>query len=155
MRIEVKPLREINLEDNFFDSFKASYVDFADWFSRKRDEKAFIVRNGNGIEAFLLLKIEEEDEDYSDIEPAFPKKRRLKVCSFKVALRGMGIGGSFVSITLGIAKAQKVDEIYVTIFDDDVYRRELIRFLAACGFKFHGYKNSQSGCEKVYVREVK
>lgn len=156
MEIDLVPLREINLTDSFFDTFKESYIGFEDWFNGKRDEKAFVVYGLLWqLRAFLLLKIEDENENYLDIIPTFSKKKRLKICSFKVASKGLGIGKAFIGIVLHMAFISDVDEIYVTIFDDDTYRRELIGFLELNGFKFYGHKNSKSGCEKVYVREVR
>ena len=65
----------------------------------------------------LKLKIEDVDEDYSDIIPLFPKAKRLKICSLKVDYTGEKLGERFMRIIFDHALENKVDEIYVTIFN--------------------------------------
>ncbi|MCZ8489878.1 hypothetical protein O9992_31010 [Vibrio lentus] len=38
----VQKFSEINLNDSFFDSLKADYVEFSDWFDRKAENKALV-----------------------------------------------------------------------------------------------------------------
>ena len=56
-----KTFGEIDLSDPFFDSLKADYDQFEDWFSRKSEEYAFVQYNEQGkLTGFLYFKIEED-----------------------------------------------------------------------------------------------
>lgn len=143
----------VNLNDEFFDSLKRDYIGFEKWFSRKADETAYICKSGDNILAFLYLKVEGKDENYSDITPPFNKKKRLKVGTFKVTLNGYKLGERFVKIIIDNAIRFSVDEIYVTIFNKTLDQERLINLLEDFGFIKHGYKTSTSGEELVYIRD--
>jgi len=134
----------VNLSDSFFDSFRENYNGFNDWFNRKSDEIAYICNVSDQIMAFLYVKKEDESEDYSDINPIFPKKNRLKIGTFKVSLNGFRLGERFLKIIFDNALKQKVDEIYVTIFNDNPDKQRLIDLLKNWGFGYWGTKNSDS-----------
>jgi hypothetical protein len=146
---------KINLQDSFFDEFKRDYVGFADWFNKKSDEIAYICKSGkNDMLAFLYLKTEDEREPYVDIKPAFVPKRRLKIGTFKVAMNGFKLGERFLKIVFDNAMQQKVNEIYVTIFNKDADQERLIEMLSDWGFRRHGSKTTASGEEQVLVRDL-
>ena len=44
-----------------------------------------MTENNGKITSFLLLKIEEVCEDYSDFIIPFSHKKRLKICAFRVS----------------------------------------------------------------------
>ncbi len=145
----------INLKDEFFYSFRNDYIGFDKWFNNKagNNEKAYVCYEANVLKAFLFLKVENENENYSDIDPIFAKKRRLKIGTFKVVSNGLRIGERFLKIVFDNARQYKADEIYVTIFDARPELLSLIALLEQYGFKYHGVKTSSSGIEKVYVRD--
>ena len=108
----------IDINDNFFDSFRRDYQGFNKWFNSKADETAYICRSNEGqIVAFLYVKVENEDENYSDINPIFGKKKRLKIGTLKVISNGYKLGERFLKIIFDNALHNKVDEIYVTLFN--------------------------------------
>lgn len=143
---------KIDLSDHFFDSFREDYVGFDKWFNKKADNEAYICYDNTILAAFLFLKIEDEKENYSDITPPFPLKKRLKIGTFKVTSNGIKLGERFLKIIFDNARQYKVEEIYVTIFDKRPEQSRLISLLEQWGFKYHGFKKSPSGDEKVYVR---
>lgn len=145
----------INLQDEFFNSFRGDYVGFDKWFNGKagNNDRAYICYEGNALKAFLFLKVEDESENYSDITPAFSKKKRLKIGTFKVVSNGLRIGERFLKIVFDNARQYRVDEIYVTIFDKRPELLSLTSLLEKFGFKYHGEKKSSSGTEKVFVRD--
>ena len=142
----------INLEDEFFYTFKQDYFDYLDWFRKKSDQVAYLCKQRDKVRAFLYLKIENEDENYSDITPVFPKAKRLKIGAFKVSQFGNYLGERLLKIVFDNALANRVKEIYVTIFPLRPEQKSLIFFLEEWGFKRHGVKKSRSGEELVYVR---
>lgn len=144
----------INLQDSFFDSFKTDYVGFEKWFIKKSDELAYVCYDKGCVSAFLYLKVENENENYSDITPVFTSKRRLKIGTLKVTLNGYRIGERFVKIIIDNALRFKVSEIYVTIFENTIEQRRLIRLLEEYGFYRHGTKKTESGVESVFVKQM-
>jgi predicted nucleic acid-binding protein len=143
----------IDLREKFFETFKEDYKGFEEWFNRKSDEIAYVCRSGHKVVAFLYLKFEDENEPYPDIQPTFPRKRRLKVGSFKVALNGYKLGERLLRIIFDNALRFAVEEIYLTIFPKRIEQERLVGLLEDFGFKYHGIKTSESGEEQVYVRD--
>ena len=145
----------VDVKDSFFDSFRDDYVDFENWFAKKSDEIAYVCKGDDGaILAFLYVKTEEKNENYSDIVPMFVPKKRLKIGTFKVVLNGFKLGERFIKIIFDNALLYGVDEIYVTIFDKTVEQKRLIELMLEWGFVYHGIKSSESGVEDVYVRTL-
>jgi hypothetical protein len=154
LAVKTEMFGNVNLNDPFFDSFKRDYHDFPEWFNRKADETVYVSKTDTGgIVGFLYLKVEDEFESYSDITPAFYPGRRLKIGTFKVALNGFKLGERFLKIIFDNAITQKVQEIYVTIFNRDAEQERLIALLSDWGFQRHGCKTSKSGEEIVLVRD--
>jgi hypothetical protein len=143
----------INVSDSFFDSFRIDYPGFDSWFRRKSDEIAYICNFKNTLIGFLYLKIERNDEKYEDISPLFQKKKRLKIGTLKVALNGYRVGERFLKIAFDNALVNKVDEIYLTIFENTPEQLRLIELLEEWGFYYYGIKISSAGEEKVYCRQ--
>lgn len=145
----------VDVNDSFFDSFRSAYDEFDRWFARKCDEEAYICRSDDGkILGFLYLKTEGTSENYSDIEPPFPPKRRLKVGTFKVESTGFRLGERFVKIIFDNALQRKVDEIYVTLFTDRGELVALEELLYRWGFVFYGIKHNGEKEEKVLVKRL-
>lgn len=139
----------IDLADDFFNSFREDYPGFDKWFNDKSDEEAYVCTYEGVLCAFLYVKVEGPEENYSKIQPAFAPKKRLKIGTLKVTLNGLRIGERFLKIVFDNALKQKVDEIYVTIFDKRPGQQQLIRLLEQFGFTLHGTKE---GDELVFVR---
>jgi predicted nucleic acid-binding protein len=154
--LSVRKMRfgETNLHDSFFDSFRTDYIGFDKWFIKKNDEFAYVCFNESQVLAFLYLKLEGVDEVYSDITPSLRPKKRLKIGTFKVMLNGYKLGERFLKIVFDNAIHLKVEEIYVTIFDNSIEQERLISLLEDYGFNLHGVKESISGKELVYVRSL-
>jgi len=143
----------INVEDSFFDSFRDDYDGFNEWFNRKSDEITYLCISDKGeVVAFLYLKREGEDENYSDIDPVFRPAKRLKIGTFKVTSNGYKLGERFLKIIFDNALLFKVDEIYVTLFDRTFEHNSLTALLCDWGFKNHGLKRTKDGDEIVLVR---
>lgn len=143
----------INLNDSFFDSLKEDYSGFDKWFIKKYDDEAYITVNSNNgmLLSFLYLKIEDKSENYSNIMPAFLPKKRLKIGTFKVINNGFRLGERFLKIIFDNALKNRVEEIYVTIYDKRDEQKRLIQLLEQWGFVYWGMKSG----ERVYIREFK
>jgi len=143
---------QVNIEDIFFDSFRKDYKGFDKWYNKKADEISYACYQDQVLSAFLYIKVEDAAENYSDITPAFKKKKRLKIGTFKVTSNGFKIGERFLKIIFDNAFQFKVDEIYVTIFDKRPEQVRLIGLLEEWGFLLQGIKSTENGVEKVYTK---
>lgn len=143
---------QVDLQNIFFDSFREDYSGFDKWFNKKADDTAYVCYSNRELSAFLYIKVEEESENYSDIEPNFLKKKRLKIGTFKVTSNGFKIGERFLKIIFDNALQYQVSEIYVTIFDKRDEQQRLIALLEEWGFYKFGVKNTPTGQEKVFVK---
>ncbi|HPM47869.1 MAG TPA: PIN domain-containing protein [bacterium] len=149
LQVRKKHFGEIDVKDSFFDSFREDYPGFEKWFNRKADEIAYITEKDDKILSFLYLKTEDRDENYSDVSPVFLPKKRLKIGTFKVVSNGLRLGERFLKIIFDNAIINRVDEIYVTIFEKRMDQARLINLLEDWGFMKYGKK----GEELVYVRD--
>lgn len=81
-------------------------------------------------------------------------KKRLKVGTFKVNSTGLRLGERFLKIIFDNAKRNKVDEIYVTLFENK--RQEVLRLrdlMMEWGFYKYGTKTSNG--ESVFVKNMR
>lgn len=145
----------IDLSDGFFDGFRNDYEGFDKWYNGKAGDNAmaYVCYEAEALKAFLFLKLEDETENYSQIDPPFKPKKRLKIGTFKVVSNGLRIGERFLKIVFDNARQYGVDEIYVTIFDHRPELKSLISLLGKFGFEDHGTKTTSSGEERVLVRD--
>ena len=117
MDLQLQPFGNINLADPFFDSLKAAYPEFSEWYNKKalQGAEAYVFHDAEGgVTDFLYMKV--ETEAMEDVVPVLPAKRRLKVGTFKLKARGTRRGERFMKKIMDRAIAEAVDEIYVTIF---------------------------------------
>ena len=142
----------LDLSSDFFDSFKDDYPGYEKWFNKKAEEPVYVCLSEGKTIALLSLKVEGKNEDYSDIDPILPPKRRLKIGSFKVTLNGFRLGERFLKIIFDNVLRLEVDEVYVTIFNKRIEQQRLINLLEEYGFNHHGFKKGLGGNELVYVR---
>ena len=135
MDLELRRFSEIDLADKFFDSLKAAYPEFSEWYGRKAQEgaQAYVFTNHSGeVKDFLYLKI--EIGKVTDVVPVLPAKRRLKVGTFKLLSRGTRRGERFMKKIMDRAMAENVDEVYVTIFTTEELLY-LIKLFERFGFR--------------------
>lgn len=143
---------DVDIKDQFFDSFREDYKEFDNWFKKKNEDPCYVCYSDNNLTAFLFVKIENENENYYEISPPFPKKKRLKIGTLKVSGNGYKIGERFLKTIFDNATQYKVDEIYVTIFNKRPEQEQLIEMLEEWGFTYYGTKTTKDGEEKVLVR---
>lgn len=151
MSSDIKCLRfsEINLNDSFFDSLKADYGGFEDWFKKKAfsGAEAYVQYDNGHIQAFLYMK-DESGEVLNDIIPPRPACKRLKVGTFKIDAHNTKLGERFVKKILDKAIVDNYDEVYVTVFPKHT---GLIALLERYGF----VKEAEKTGEGVYFKNMK
>ena len=99
-------------------------------------------------------KTEDIDSDYHDISPIFPPKRRLKIGTFKIDSTGFRLGERFIKIIFDNAIERRVDEIYVTLFENREELKALGNLFRRWGFFDFGVKRTGDKEEKVLVKKM-
>ena len=156
MDLQVQRFSDIDLNDSFFDSLRASYPEFNEWYNKKAaaGATAYCYYVDNELKDFLYLKIEEDE--LSDLTPALPAKKRLKVGTFKVDNdnRHTTRGERFMKKIMDMAIAEDVDEIYVTMFPTEELQG-LIRMFEKFGFSHIADKPHEGGnAEYVLIKDM-
>ena len=140
----------LDLEDPIFAQLREDYPEFNDWFVRisREGRKCWISRMEDGnLGALLIWKIE---DDIIDPRIVLPKKRRLKVCTFKVIQKGQKIGELFIRMSIDYACQNGIEEIFLTHFIRDP-NDSLSQLLLEFGFAVEG-ENSRG--EDVFVKRL-
>jgi hypothetical protein len=95
---------ELNVDDPIFESLKAEYEEFEDWFSRVPDRDAWVNWNRDGtLGAVLILKYNEVEE--LGERPPLDPKPRLKINTLKVSERKRGSKAGELLISLAVREA--------------------------------------------------
>ena len=148
--LRLERFEDIGLEDPFFDTLKADYSEFGQWFKKKKDHQAFTFRNDLGLlDGFLYLKT--EDEPILDTNPPLPHDRRLKIGTFKVNPHGTRLGERFIKRAFDIAVEQRVNALYVTVFEKHT---ALVELFMKYGFVRRALKQTANGDELVFERQL-
>ena len=148
--IEINKFKNININDPFFDSLKNSCQEFENWFAKKSDDEAYLMKDEEGlIQAFLYIK--EEKGEVGDVKPPLPKDQYLKVGTFKINPHGTKLGERFIKKIFDNALSKGIKKIYVTIFPD---HQELIQLLEKFGFEKYGHKKTKNGVEDVLLKQI-
>jgi len=149
--LRIEKFRDIDIGDPFFDTLKADYREFADWFNRKGESEAFTfrARSSAGLDGFLYLK--EEGGPVNDVSPALPAARRLKVGTFKINPHGTRLGERFLKRAFDIATTARLEALYVTVFEK---HSALVQLFQKYGFVEVARKRSVNGDEAVLERRL-
>lgn len=154
LEVKLKKFGDVNLKNDFFDTLREDYkgIEFDQWFIKHNSEPAYVFQEKEDIYGFLYLKVEHPGENYSDIDPVFTPKKRLKVGTFKIRSSGFRLGERFIKIIIDNALKNKVEEIYVTLFEDKREEVQRLRdFMKDWGFVYYGRKNQE---ESVFIKNM-
>ncbi|WP_319558305.1 hypothetical protein [Thiomicrorhabdus sp.] len=149
------PFSHVNLQDHFFDSLRNGYgqTGFNSWYEKKAQQgtHAYVLYNDKQeIDVFLYLKVENKNEDYSNIHPPFLPKRRLKVGTLKANPHGTKLGERIIKKIMDHALEEGVDEIYITVFSKT--HPDLVRLLSRFGFTRWGDQTDTGEC--IYIKKL-
>lgn len=138
------------LQSPFFDSIRADYPEFDDWFRRKAMEgrRAWIYRDtpGQNAAAICIYAIQTNVPITDDGQVL--QGDSLKLCTFKVgdAVRGRKVGELFLRAAFAYATQHKCSSIF--LHANEVQQQHLKSLIEDFGFGFAGsYKN-----DGVYVK---
>lgn len=138
---------ENEFNSDFFDSLRKDYGSelFKNWLNKcvVQNRQCYYVKSDNNLLAILIYN-EEKIEDHR-IPNIFEKV--LKICTLKVAdsLFGLKIGELFLQKMFEYCLNQKLNYLYLTVYERQVY---LISLLEKFGFKKDVFTNRQ-GLEEI------
>ena len=123
----------IDLKDALFDSLRADYAGFDDWFKEKcarQHRKCWVVEVGGALAGIVIRK----DETRAEASVVSPGSKILKLCTFKMApaFRGEKFGEQLLKQCLWFAQSNGYDVVYLTAYAD---KDDLLQLLQAYGFK--------------------
>lgn len=146
--ISLKKFSDVDIKDAFFDTLRADYDGFNEWFNKKalEGESAYVQYSDGQLQAFLYLK--DETGSLTDVEPSRPECKRLKVGTFKIDAHKTKLGERFVKKITDTAIYNGYEEVYVTIY---AKHEGLVRLLKKYGFEEVGKKKE----ELVLVKDMK
>lgn len=147
--LQRKQFKDVNIDDSFFDSLKLDYKGFLSWFFKKENESAYIL-DDDGIQGFLYFKVEHGKVE--DVIPPIEANRILKIGTLKINPHGTRLGERFIKKALDYAIEEKVEIVYVTIFEK---HKALVELLEKYGFKRHGIKITDGKDEIVMTKTLK
>jgi predicted nucleic acid-binding protein len=149
-------VRNLDIEDAFFDSLKEDYgdADFKNWFKQKSIEGriCWVYQEDDKIKALLMLK--EEDEPIPT-SPPIPAGKKLKIATLKVEISGSKLGELFLKMAFQYCISNQIFDIYLTHYrkQDD----RLIPLIENFGFELVGFLEERKGRtekEEVYLKKL-
>jgi len=146
-RLRRTTFAHLSIDDPFFDSLKEGYEEFSNWFARKADEPLYVVDDDNELSGMIYLKL--EYGVVSDVEPALPDQKWLKVGTLKIVGRGTKLGERVLKKIFDTAIAENADGIYITVFD---VHEDLLNLFQRYGFRRAAIKRTRNGTEIVLTR---
>lgn len=148
--VELHTLTE-QLASPFFNSIRAGYPEFDDWFRRKAREgrRAWIYRDGanHDIAAICIYAVQTDEQITDDGEVL--EGDTLKLCTFKVgeAVRGRKVGELFLRAAFQYATNHRCESIFLHANDEQ--QGHLKALIEDFGFR---YKGDYQG-DGVYVKD--
>lgn len=137
--------------DSFFDSLRADYSGFVNWFIKKQEhnESTYVFKMDEQIAAFLYLK-DDENESIALDEGNLPPVPRIKIGTLKINenIRGKRLGEGAIGIALWHWFSSPEEQIYVTVYER---HQSLIDLLDKFGFRIAGTLSKTS--ELVMVKD--
>lgn len=149
------PLHQINLEDSFFDSLRADYEGFNDWYKKSAAEgrKAWINidKSLNSINSILIYKPEISEPITCDYK-SLPNQS-IKISTFKVgeSVRGRKVGELLFKTIFEYAYKNSYSWVYLTIHPE---KHEFLKDMCIdLGFYEYGI-DIKSERDEVYVKQI-
>jgi len=141
-------VRNLDVDDPFFDLLKEDYIAFRDWFKRISIEgrKCWVYQEDGKIKTLLILK---EENELIETVPPIPAAERLKIATLKVDLSGYKLGELLLKMAFQYCIDNHIFEIYLTHF-----RKEndgLIHLIENYGFESVGFLKKNN--EEVFIKK--
>jgi hypothetical protein len=142
-------VRNLDVEDSFFDSLREEYPEFDDWFRGISIEgrECWVHRDDTGRIGALLIPKEEDEAILTT--PPIPASNRLKLCTLKVDMPGFRMGELLLKIAFQYCIDNQIFETYLTHFRKT--EDPLVNLLEEYGYESVG--TLENG-EEVFMKEL-
>ncbi|MCB0739044.1 MAG: GNAT family N-acetyltransferase [Bacteroidetes bacterium] len=141
-----------DLNDVFFDSLKADYKGYDNWFKKcvKEDRDCYSLRLNDRLAALLIYNIETAHSH--EIESI--KGNAIKICTLKVDddFLGNKLGELFIQKMIELAIEQSIEAVYVTAYEK---QNALIKQFERFGFRKEEFQNKQGEKELRLTKYLK
>lgn len=116
-QLERKNLKTVILRTDSLIAWKKIIRTLWTGFSKKSENEVYIhYDEQENIQGFLYFKVEDETEDYHNMEHPLSPMQRMKIGTFKISENGYYMGERFFKVIFENAIRNQLDEIYVTVF---------------------------------------
>jgi hypothetical protein len=139
------------LGDPFFDSLRAGYDGFDEWYRAKAraGRHAWIYRHGPAHDLSAICIYDVQTDEVVTNDDLRLAGRALKLCTFKVGelVRGRKIGELFLKMAFRYATANGCEHVFIDVREDedpDQSHPELVALLVDFGFERMGAHNGDS-----------
>ncbi len=152
--IEELYLHQLDLENAFFDSLRADYRGFDEWFrtAARSGRKAWVHRDDAGVPAAIAIYKEETSPQITIDRRGIPGKV-LTLATFKVGeeIRGRKIGELLLKAAFRYATNNRIEHIYITMRPgEQVYLEGLCLDF---GFYHFGEALVDGEIDSVYIKD--
>ncbi len=142
------PAFELDINDPIFDSLKADYLEFEQWWAKvcRQGRKAIVYkRDDQSLGAIYLHKIEEEAIAST---PPLAKTKRVKICTLRVVDTGYKLGEFFLRKSFEFALENGISEVYLThvVIPND----PLVGLIEEFGFE----NIASKGKERIFLKRL-
>lgn len=134
----------IDIRDSFFDSLRADYIGFDNWFRKKCQEShrdCLTIRENGKLIGICIYKF--EDDCYA------MSGTILKICTFKLKHPGNKLGELLLKNIFNYSYQSNVDWIYVTSFE----KNYICQFFEKFGFEQFTNRKEDTG-ELIYRKQL-
>ena len=123
----------LNLKDHIFDGLREDYTGFDDWFNKtaKAQRKCFVSYKQDGT--IGAVEIYKDENEPIHATPSLPQKKRLKICTLKVADNGYKLGELLLKLMVQYCIKKSIDEMYLTHFTKE--NDTLVNLISEYGFR--------------------
>jgi hypothetical protein len=149
--IKVEKCFNVNLSDEIFDSIRADYKGFDNWYKTKcqlEHRSCYIIKEENHIDGIAIYKKEDEINELAKYNM---DGKVLKICTFKTSKRVSGnkFGELLLRSIFDFCYLNNFEYIYVTAFEQNI----ICSFLENFGFERHNKSKDDTG-EVIYIKRL-
>lgn len=142
---------EDRIAEPFFDSLRADYPKFNEWFDRcvKQNRDCYYLTVEGKLSALLIYNIETVEQH--QLPGEFEKA--VKMCTFKTDenVFGLKMGELFLNKMFQFCVEQNINYLYLTLFEKHKF---LVGILTRFGFSNSGFPTKDERCEIIMIKRL-
>lgn len=141
----------INITDEIFNSLRADYNGFDEWFKEKcklKHRSCYIIKEDKKLDGIAIFKEEDESSEFSSLGII---GRTLKICTFKTSegVSGNKFGELLLRSIFNYCYVNNFEYVYVTAYE----KNKICSFFENFGFELHKTFKKNTG-ELVFIKKM-